>query len=119
MKSFIPSRRPEGTGAGGTTALGPNIFSILELDRRPQVRVRPVPVYPAELRRQGIGGSATIRIQVDEEGTVFDAVVLNASHPEFGRAARDAALRIRMTPGTRNGQPVRFTFDAPYAFDPG
>lgn len=116
-QAFAPTRKGGG-GTGGTgTGLGASIFSIFDLDRQPQTRVRPQPTYPFELRRQGIGGNAVIRIQVDEQGNVFDAQVLRATHPDFGRAAREAALRIKMTPGTKNGKAVRFTFDAPYSFN--
>lgn len=116
-KSFAPTRKGGGGSGTGGTGLGANILSIFELDRQPQTRVRPSPTFPFELRRQGISGNAIVRIQVDEQGNVFETEVIKATHPEFGRAAREAAMKIKMTPGMKNGKPVKFVFDAPYSFN--
>lgn len=115
-RAFAPVQRGTAAGTGGT-GLGASIFSIMDLDRQPQVRVRPTPIYPFELRRQGIRGNAVVRIELNEQGTVDNVQVMSASHPDFGKAAADAARRVTMTPGTKNGRPVRFFFDLPYAFN--
>ena len=68
--------------------------------------VKPQPDYPEAARRQRIGGAVAIKITVDEQGRVVEAVPMCA-HPILMKAAQEAALRARFTPTTLNGVPVR------------
>lgn len=116
-KALAPTRKGGGGSGTGGTGLGMNVFSIADLDRQPTTRVAPNPVYPYELRRQGIKGNVRVRFAVDESGSVYQVDILESSHPEFSRAVREAVMKMKWTPGTKNGRPVRFLFERPYAFN--
>jgi TonB family protein len=53
--------------------------------------VMQLPAFPPELLHVWVGGEASIRFKVHEDGSVSDAAVIAASHAEFGEAARLAA----------------------------
>lgn len=116
LSGFSTVPRGSGSRGGAAGPSMPDVFSIDQLDRAPQIRFRPSPVYPFDLRRSGITGSAEIWMRVNEDGAVIDARVLNATHTDFGRAALDAVRRFRFTPGTRAGRPVQFSLIQPIPF---
>jgi protein TonB len=75
------------------------------------------PSYPSNLIVREIEGSATIRVLVGTDGRVREAVVVSASHPDFGKAAMRQALKAwRFKPATRDGQPVEDWQTVPVTF---
>lgn len=70
-----------------------------------QVAYSFLPRYPAELRREGVAGAATIDLVVDPAGAVTSAAVLHASHRAFGFEALDAVRQWRFVPGSDVGEP--------------
>lgn len=69
---------------------------------------RSAPDYPLLSRRLGEGGTAVVRVELDEQGHVSAARV--ASGSGFGRldaAALDAVRTWRCDPAQRDGRPVR------------
>jgi TonB family protein len=60
------------------------------------------------------GGSATISLTVDRDGTTKDLKVETASDPEFGRRCLAAAAQWRFKPCTINGEPVRTRVMLPF-----
>jgi periplasmic protein TonB len=51
----------------------------------------PDPTYPADVHTQRHEGRVVVRAEVDPDGRVFSARVIESSgHPELDRAARDA-----------------------------
>jgi outer membrane receptor for ferrienterochelin and colicins len=52
------------------------------------------------------GGRVLLRLTIAADGHVEDATVVEADDPALGEAAREAALRSRFTPATRDGAPV-------------
>jgi TonB family protein len=79
--------------------------------------VTPQPAYPAELKAEGIEGSATVEFVVTETGEVSGVRVTAADHPLFGEAALAAVEKWKFRPGSRDGIavsqkvsiPIRFT----------
>ena len=84
--------------------------------QRPSVPITPPaaiegsqaqPSYPESARRQGIQGTATLRVQVLANGQVGEvAVEQSAGHPDLDQAAIDAARRWRFEPARRGKDPV-------------
>lgn len=75
--------------------------------------------YPAELRRQGIGGTAQVRLYVDTNG-VADSVRLTSpiGIHELDEAAISIAYQMKFTPALVNGEPRALWIDLPITLLP-
>jgi len=74
----------------------------------PRFAARFRPTYPPALRREGLEGSVTVRVTIDEQGRVIAIEQVRATHPAFFEETRQQALRgWRFRPATRDGVPVR------------
>jgi TonB family protein len=72
--------------------------------------------YPAEAKAQGLQADVLLKLTVDKDGRVTEAVVIEPAGHGFDEAARDAALRFRFKPGTRDGQPIAVKIPYKYSF---
>lgn len=72
----------------------------------PRALKKVMPVYPDELRRQGVEGQVELEVGVDEEGTVQGVRVLKSLHPYLDHAAVQALKQWRFEPVLQNGQAV-------------
>ena len=99
-----------GGGDVGGAALPPidppkPIFHKAERD--PRFARNFQPDYPAGLLQKEIEGSVKIKVLIGADGRVRQAIVLSASHPDFGKATERQALREwRFKPATRDGVAV-------------
>jgi TonB family protein len=77
------------------------------------------PSYPDSLRRARIPGEALVEFVVDTTGRVEVETlsVVSATHPAFGRAARDAVHSAAFTPAQRQGRLVRQLVQLPVKFE--
>ena len=70
--------------------------------------VRIAPRYPREALVSGKTGFVTIKLTVDEDGKVIDAIISNSKPPKvFDKAALQAVLRWKFKPRVVNGVPVK------------
>jgi TonB family protein len=72
------------------------------------VESRVEPEYPEDAKRDGMKGSVTLSITVNEDGSVSEVTVLS-SRPEdrgFGEAALEAVRQWRYEPALFDGEPV-------------
>jgi len=70
--------------------------------------VRIAPRYPREALVSGKTGFVTIKLTVDEDGKVIDAIISNSKPPKvFDKAALQAVLRWKFKPRVVNGVPVQ------------
>lgn len=75
------------------------------------------PDYPPSLLVREVEGSATIRVLVGTDGRVREAIIVNASHPDFGKAAVRKALKSwRFKPAMRGDTPVEDWVTIPVTF---
>lgn len=79
---------------------------LRELDGIPMPVNFVEPVYPADLARHGVRGSAVIEFYVDEAGNVRVPAVIDSDFWELGSLAMDAVRQWQFAPPTRHGQPV-------------
>ena len=84
----------------------------------PPVPVRMVPpVYPYELKRNGVTGVVTLVFEVDEKGNVVDPKVQRSSNPEFEQPALEAIVKWKFKPGQKDGVPVKMKIGVPLQFN--
>jgi len=69
-----------------------------------------LPVYPEQLKAQGIEGFVTVMVSIGADGKVLNvSIVVPAPQPEFNQAAQQAALAQPWEPATKNGVPYPYT----------
>ncbi|MGH7997049.1 MAG: energy transducer TonB [Opitutaceae bacterium] len=86
----------------------------------PPVPVRTVaPVFPTEMRREGIDGIVLVDCVIDAHGNVQNPTVKKASNDAFSEPALEALKQWKFKPAEKDGTkvpvrvaiPVRFTLD--------
>jgi periplasmic protein TonB len=111
----IPAGRP---GTGGIASKIGDVFNLKDLDQRPEPRgVRANPVYPFEMKRQGIPGEVVLRFIVDTNGDVRDIEVISSSQREFESPAMAAVLKWKFKPGRKGGKAVNTRMQIPINFN--
>jgi TonB family protein len=87
-----------------------------EVDQGVAIISQPPPVYPPAMIRANIEGRVIIEFVVGASGEVVEAVVVGATHDEFGEAALAAARSWKFQPARKNGRPVpiKFTLEMPF-----
>ena len=92
------------------------IFDLSQLDQIPQPTFQTKPVYPFDMRRQGITGTVVVEFIVDKTGTVRDAFALPSTQREFEGEAVKAVMKWRFKPGKRGGAAVPTRMRVPIVF---
>ncbi|MEM1034177.1 MAG: TonB family protein [Myxococcota bacterium] len=111
---LLPARSP---AAGNDGADGRGRGSQGDADRPARPARRPPPVYPPAAQRQRVEGFVTLRLRVEDDGSVSDVVVVEASpRGVFERAATAAARRYRFEPAIVDGRPAATTVEQRVAF---
>ncbi|HVJ63021.1 MAG TPA: TonB family protein [Tahibacter sp.] len=73
--------------------------------------------YPRDAIKNRHEGTVMLRVKIGTDGTPLEAIVESSSgHASLDRAAREAVMRWRFTPGTKNGQPFVAWGLVPIAF---
>jgi len=82
-------------------------------DEEPSVREVPKAndEYPEEARQANVEGVVKLRIGVDAQGLVTDAVVISGLGYGLDEEAVRRIKRIKFNPGKRKGQPAAMTID--------
>ncbi|HTS64327.1 MAG TPA: M56 family metallopeptidase [Candidatus Acidoferrales bacterium] len=76
------------------------------------------PVYPADLKQQGVTGRVIIKAVLSKEGSLLNPQVVNTDvHPGLAQAALDAVSQWRYEPTLLNGQPVEVITTIEVAFE--
>ena len=76
-------------------------------------------LYPASLKEEGIGGTVTVWMWVDEAGTVTETRMQKSSgHDSLDEAAQQVAASMIFTPAENEGGPVSVWVAQPIEFRP-
>ena len=124
--TFDPPVTPQGpvagTGKGDAVDFGigktdPPLPPLRKAIRDPRYAKDFQPLYPTMLINREIEGSATIRVLVGTDGRVKQAMVVSATHPDFGKAAMRQALKAwRFKPAMRGDTAVEDWVTLPVTF---
>jgi protein TonB len=106
---------PKSTGPTTSGAMT-KVFDLKDLDQAPVPRFRPQPVYPYEMKRQGVSAEVLIEFVCDGNGDVRDARVIKSENSAFDAAALDAIYKWKFCPGKKGGRPVSAHMQQPFVF---
>jgi len=96
------------------------IYRMQELDKLPHAKSTPrAPVYPYELRKEGVQGMAVVRSYVNSEGIVERSEVVGQTHLGFGKSAYESVSRLTYEPPTKNANAAEFVVQVPVTFSLG
>ncbi|MEP6620399.1 MAG: energy transducer TonB [bacterium] len=112
----VPSTYAPGPGLGGTAG---DAVDVSYVERAPRIVGDPMaPRYPDALRASGISGHVVARFVVDTLGRAEQEgmTMLDATHPLFADAVRNAIGRYRFAPGEIGGRKVRTMVQLPFTF---
>lgn len=87
----------------------------------PPVLTNPEPpvAYPQNLFDEGVEGTVTLRLYVDQRGVVFPdsaMVVETSGNAQLDTAAIQGVPKMQFSPALQDGQPVAATFLQPVEF---
>lgn len=102
--------------AGATAPKNEKNYSMLQTDFAPRPIERTPPIYPSELRSEGIAGKVVVEFIVDSTGAVKNCTVVESSRPEFEAPAVDAVSQWKFLPGIKGGRNVNTRLRVPIVF---
>ena len=95
------------------------VYQSFEVEKAPECvnlsQVRASMQYPEVAREAGIEGRVTVKVLVNESGSV--SKVGSVSGPDaFHDEVREKAMDLQFTPGLQNGKPVKVWVTVPFNF---
>lgn len=112
QSAVLEARRSSATRQKPPTRL----YDVKEVDRVPQATHRQPPVYPFDLRRDGVEGEALVEFVVGSDGRVRELSVVRATHVAFGESAANAVQEWRFDAAVKAGMPVDVKLQQRIAF---
>lgn len=102
----------DGTGDGSGTGFG--LVTLSELDQLPTVLSAPVMGYPDEAVERGLAEfELQFHILIDEQGITYPIALVQNPFPSLNADFLAWAARVRFSPPTRLGIPVRTEYTWP------
>jgi protein TonB len=92
------------------------VFDLKNLDQQPVTRLKSAPVYPFEMKRQGITAEVIVEFICDINGEVRDATIYRSGNPAFNTSALDAIYKWKFRPGKKGGRAVNARMQVPFVF---
>jgi protein TonB len=112
----VTFKAPKTTGRAIDDSKIPNFVDFNKLDKKPQPRSQAEPVYPYDMKRQGVTGEVTVEFVCDDRGVVQQPFAYSSSRSEFAQPAVDAVAKWRFSPGMKNGRPAATRFRVTVSF---
>jgi TonB family protein len=81
------------------------------------VLLHPSPIFPADLKKKNVKGSAVVTVRINQLGYVIEASVKSATEAAFGEAALVAVRQWQFLPPIKDGRPSGLSFDVPINFN--
>ena len=103
-----------GSGDGTGDGAGFGLATLAELDQVPMVVYAPVFPYPDEASARGLAEfDLRYHMLIDEEGRGYPIALLQNPFPSLSNEFLEWASKVRFTPPTRLGIPVRAEYSWP------
>jgi TonB family protein len=94
-----------------------DIYTVADLDKKPEPIRQPKPAYPWILRSDGVSGEAEVEFVIDRNGRPLFPRIVSATQTDFGWAAATAVQRWRYQPPLKNGAKVDVRITEKVVFD--
>ncbi len=91
--------------------------ALPQAEGAPAVKLAVAAVYPRELLLADVRGSAQVEALIDPRGRVVEVRTMQATHPDFGAAAKAAMESWRFFPARRAGAPAWVSLQRQVEFD--
>ncbi len=88
----------------------------VSVDTEPGLVKNAVPVYPEEAKKNGLEGTVYVKIWIDEDGKVKDALIQKSDAEIFNQPSVDAAKQFQFTPALKDGTPVSVWVTVPFKY---
>ena len=93
-----------------------NYVDFFDLDVKPNLLHKESPDYPENMRKSGVEGRVMLKVYIDEKGDVMKSEVVRSVNKELDAAARKAAVKLKFTPGEKDGKKVPCIMAVPFEF---
>lgn len=114
-KAGITMTVPKNVGPATNAGMS-QVFDLKNLDQQPVPRNRVQPVYPFEMKRQGISAEVLVEFICDSDGNVREPRVVKSDNHAFDSAAIDAIFKWKFRPGKKGGRAVSARMQQPFSF---
>ena len=104
------------------TSLGPpaddstEVYDFIAVSDKPELLKKVAPAYPELARKAQVEGVVVVKILIDTNGDIEDAQIFK-SIPMLDRAAIDAAMKFKFTPGKQRDRFVKVWMKLPFKFN--
>jgi TonB family protein len=120
MAAAQPTPAPPERAPGIVLIPPSRYYRAAELDARPQIKTRVMPVFPAVADLQGISGTVVINVFISEIGKVDDITVSRAEPAGIFEESAITALRVaEFTPAIKNRKAVKSLVVLEITFEAG
>ena len=92
----------------------PDVF--VPFETAPAIVTQVLPVYPELARKAGIEGTVYVKILVDKQGVVRDAILMRGIGAGLDEAALEAVRKWVYTPAIQNNRPIAVWVAQPVLF---
>ncbi|MBD3401472.1 TonB family protein [candidate division GN15 bacterium] len=97
----------EGSGGSDVDRDFPAPDSFVSVEIEPKLIYQAMPAYPRLAKQAGIEGDVWVKVLVDIDGSVREAIIgLSSESAMLDEAAVAAAYRNRFSPAIQNGRPI-------------
>lgn len=107
-------RRPQPAGGSDAEEPGEAPVPVSGVTSLPRVTREVKPVYPPEIKRQGVEGRVVVALEIGADGRVRSAKLVEKLHPVLDQEALKAARKLRFAPAKVGDTPVAVRI--PYTF---
>jgi TonB family protein len=81
-------------------------ISYAAATKQPKLKKRPPLDIPDIIKEEGIEGAVKIKIDIDQNGVVIEAILVSSLHPEADKACLRSWKNAKFQPAEQNGETV-------------
>lgn len=92
------------------------VYSCAEIDRPLEIVSQSAPIYPPELKENGVEGQVRLTFVVNKEGLPEDIKITDSTHGGFEATSVEAVSTWKFIPAEAEGKPVKVRVALPLNF---